>query len=463
MNSERQSTTEEEMYRTRLGWMKEFLWSCAGVNKGLLRQCPTDYAKYENIGGAVLLTSFMAMLSGGYAISTIFINQNPFVWVVLGVFWGLIIFNLDRLMVSSINADWSVKMKIVSISPRIIMAIFLGFIISTPLELRIYDDEIGIQIEKDKDVERKSYMADDQHRLDSLQQKKIEIESAPLGSETVNISINKSNENLIKTLNELQAKANEYSHDISVCNTKIALYNRLNNQEDKKGKYINQIIIERNKKAGKQRLLNPVTQKIKEINAELMANDGDYRRHVESDLEQRKKDIAAIDEDIEKIKMIIDNKRNDKLEETLCKKYGGFQARMKAFGNMKESESSTQKSALFISLFFVIIECVPTVFKVLISEGSYDDMLRADKLRLYAKSQEIISKANDEVNVVLSIAIQENRDKKDAQIRANKVLMEKMSDTQAELLQVAIDKWKEEELKKIEENPVSYIHSNTKM
>jgi hypothetical protein len=136
---------------------------------------------------------------------------------------------------------------------------------------------------------------------------------------------------------------------------------------------------------------------------------------------------------------------------------------MKAFGNMKESESSTQKSALFISLFFVIIECVPTVFKVLISEGSYDDMLRADKLRLYAKSQEIISKANDEVNVVLSIAIQENRDKKDAQIRANKVLMEKMSDTQAELLQVAIDKWKEEELKKIEENPVSYIHSNTKM
>ena len=39
----------------------------------------------------------------------------------------------------------------------------------------------------------------------------------------------------------------------------------------------------------------------------------------------------------------------------------------------------------------------------------------------------------------------------------NKELMEKIAKTQAELLQTAIDKWREEELAKINENPSAYI------
>lgn len=43
---------------------------------------------------------------------------------------------------------------------------------------------------------------------------------------------------------------------------------------------------------------------------------------------------------------------------------------------------------------------------------------------------------------------------------ANKELMERITKTQAELLQTAIDKWREEELAKINENPSAYIKSN---
>ena len=39
----------------------------------------------------------------------------------------------------------------------------------------------------------------------------------------------------------------------------------------------------------------------------------------------------------------------------------------------------------------------------------------------------------------------------------NPELMEKIAKTQAELLQTAIDKWREEELAKINENPSAYI------
>ena len=54
------------------GLINEFLWLCAGVDRKILRQCPTDYAKYAGIGGTILFTALMATLSGGYAFSTVF-------------------------------------------------------------------------------------------------------------------------------------------------------------------------------------------------------------------------------------------------------------------------------------------------------------------------------------------------------------------------------------------------------
>ena len=42
------------------GWLNEFLWICAGSNREVLRQCPTDYAKYAGIGGTILFTALMS-------------------------------------------------------------------------------------------------------------------------------------------------------------------------------------------------------------------------------------------------------------------------------------------------------------------------------------------------------------------------------------------------------------------
>ena len=48
-----------------------------------------------------------------------------------------------------------------------------------------------------------------------------------------------------------------------------------------------------------------------------------------------------------------------------------------------------------------------------------------------------------------------------AEVKANKELMEKIAKTQAELLNTAIEKWREEELAKINENPSHYIKSDS--
>src|SRR5436189_4973897 len=82
-----------------------FLWWCAGAVPDTLRLYPTEKAKYEGIGGAVLTTGVLAFLSGFYAIYTT-IATGPFsipVAIGFGAIWGLAIFNLDRYIVSSLR------------------------------------------------------------------------------------------------------------------------------------------------------------------------------------------------------------------------------------------------------------------------------------------------------------------------------------------------------------------------
>ena len=57
------------------GLLNEFLWTCAGVNKRILRQCRTDYAKYAGIGGTILFTALMAMAQASCTWATWLLQQ----------------------------------------------------------------------------------------------------------------------------------------------------------------------------------------------------------------------------------------------------------------------------------------------------------------------------------------------------------------------------------------------------
>ena len=147
MNEKNKSSENETHTQKRCSVINEFLWICAGVNRKLLRQCPNDYAKYAGMGGVILFTALMAAISGGYAISTVFDDIR--IVISFAIFWGLLIFNLDRFIVNTIYSDGKVTiswMEFWAAMPRIIMAIFLGIIISTPLEMRIFKDSIELEL-----------------------------------------------------------------------------------------------------------------------------------------------------------------------------------------------------------------------------------------------------------------------------------------------------------------------------
>ena len=61
------NTENKNIYAKEPGWLNEFLWMCAGADRAVLRQCPTDWAKYAGTGGTILFTALMAAISGAYA------------------------------------------------------------------------------------------------------------------------------------------------------------------------------------------------------------------------------------------------------------------------------------------------------------------------------------------------------------------------------------------------------------
>lgn len=148
----------------RPGFITRLLWSCAGADGDLLERCPhSDSVKFQGMGGVVLATAVLAFASGSYAFYTIFepktgtalgreMHVPTMVMAVFaGLVWGLVIFNLDRFIVSSTGkGDGSERITLAELTrafPRLVMAILLGVGISAPLEIRVLKPEIDAALE----------------------------------------------------------------------------------------------------------------------------------------------------------------------------------------------------------------------------------------------------------------------------------------------------------------------------
>lgn len=112
---------------------KFFLWS-SGADLKVLEQVPHEKNKYFGVGGTVIFTALMATFAGGYAIHMTFDSLE--VSVFFALFWGALIFNLDRYIVSTLSVGTSgtvlSKQNILEATPRFLIAILLGFVIQLP-------------------------------------------------------------------------------------------------------------------------------------------------------------------------------------------------------------------------------------------------------------------------------------------------------------------------------------------
>ena len=128
-------------------WIARFLYKCAGADEMIIRRASYyDHMKYLGIGGVILATAFLALLSMGFAMHIIF-DGKWYVTIPIAIIWSLIIFNLDRFIVSAAGKgdgkDSISGKEFMAALPRLVMAFFIGITISAPLETYIFQKEIN--------------------------------------------------------------------------------------------------------------------------------------------------------------------------------------------------------------------------------------------------------------------------------------------------------------------------------
>jgi len=131
--------------------LKQFFILCSGADKNLLEGCSEgEQTKFAGIGATVFFTAVMAFIASAYALFTVFDSIYPA--IAFGLVWGLLIFNLDRFIVSTIRKRDSFSREFLQATPRIALAVIIAIVISKPLEIKIFEKEINTVLLKEKNA-----------------------------------------------------------------------------------------------------------------------------------------------------------------------------------------------------------------------------------------------------------------------------------------------------------------------
>lgn len=293
--------------------LQNFFILCSGSDATILKTCSEgEQNKYAGIGATVFFTAVMAFIASSYALYTVF--DNSYVSIFFGLLWGLLIFNLDRFIVSTIKKRNSFSSEFLQATPRIILAIIIAVVISKPLEMKIFEKEINQVL-----LEQKNEMT-----LANKQQ--LAQQYAP--------TVEKLNEDIAALKSEIAAKEAETN----------ALYDTyISEAEGTAGTMLlgkGPVYKEKREKhdtylAELQQLKETNNQKITGIESQIVALNTEY---------------AAV---VKNSQPIIDG-------------FDGLMARINALGELPWFPS------FFIFLLFLAIETSPIVAKLLSPKGEYD-------------------------------------------------------------------------------------------
>ena len=131
--------------RFRRGRIGNGMAVLAGARADVLASAPGARAKFVALGGVLLSTGGLAAVSAAFAVHMALGVWWPFALLV-GLGWGAVIVNLDRMVLVGMGHDSSWKRNLVLAVPRVGLALILGIVVATPLTLQIFHKEIDTEI-----------------------------------------------------------------------------------------------------------------------------------------------------------------------------------------------------------------------------------------------------------------------------------------------------------------------------
>ena len=310
--------------------IKQFFWMCSGADPDLLNESPkSEQIKYAGIGGTVFFTAIMAFISGSYALFTVF--DNMYIAMAFGIVWGLLIFNLDRFIVSTIKKQDNFWKEFLQATPRIILAIIIAVVISKPLEIKIFEKEINQVL-----LEQKNTMT-------LANKDQIAQQYTP---------------EILRVESEIESLKNEIDTKETVVNDLYGTY--IAEAEGRKGTML----------LGK----GPVYKEKREKHDALLQELQELKERNKSKVEEKEIELGDLR-----------NKQEQHIavSQPIIDGFDGLMARINAIGELAWLPS------FFILLLFLAIETAPVLAKLLAPKGAYDMKFQdqEDALKVWVTQQ----------------------------------------------------------------------------
>jgi uncharacterized membrane protein len=135
-------------------WHQHFGIWCSGACPSIIRECPTAWNNYAIQGYVILMTALLSFVSGSYFLSFVFPEQSWGVPTAFGTVWAYLIFTLDRSIIVSMKKTGVFRQEVIIALPRFILAIYIGIVIATPIELKLFENEIFAKVEENSKIRR---------------------------------------------------------------------------------------------------------------------------------------------------------------------------------------------------------------------------------------------------------------------------------------------------------------------
>lgn len=304
----------------------------------LLQKCPSDSTKYAGIGATIFFTGVFAALAAGYALYTVVDN----VWwaSLFGILWGMMIFNLDRYIVSSMRKEGRAMREFAMAMPRILLAVLISIVIAKPLEMKIFEKEIKSEL---RIMEQQLFS-----RQEAEVKSRYNDQRQRLSGEVV----------LLKA--EVEAKAAKRDELRRIA------------QEEADG-------------TGGTGKRNPgPVYKIKKENADRLELElADLHEKNTTLIQGKLQELARVDSLMQGEMLALEQERLD-----------GPAARMEALDRLTGQSEAIYWANLFVVLLFIAIETAPIFVKLISNRSPYDNLLKIEEHGFDVQQIEVMAEVN---------------------------------------------------------------------
>ena len=469
----------------RPSFLQRFFIICSGSDKSILSKCSSEWNKYAGIGATIFFTGLLAALSGGYALFSIFRGDYFAIGyaIIFGIVWGLLLFNLDRFIVSSIRKENNIKKELWHASPRFVLAIIISVVIAKPLEVKIFENRIEQQILENK--------------FEKLVEEKEKIQNLNELSKLENQITDKENE--LKHLDDIR---DEDPQDITfqeLLENKTILQREVNQVKSRNNKSISDRYIRinaitsdsSNYNIEKDSLGNIISKTMTPKASQQIKTFNNQITNLKNEIRNKEKQLSNVELDIKNareyhydymtrqirqkqseidrtniMKASADSIAQVQYNESLSVKEKSYTnnliTQLEALGNLTKNNRTIRYTSWMIMLLFIVVETAPIVVKLISKRGPYDVILEHieqqhllnERDSFHQQKSKVVSQhdlLDETLKMERELDLQIEKMRLEHEKENNEQIMNEIAQKQQELASARINKWFNKEMTIISE------------